>query len=129
MPCMENCAANGSQLGVSIRAPRKIESERRIRCPKTPTIADILQAVGSLTVYAVDAPLMDRPRAWNYRPMSPFDPSLDGGSLIPQIGKDANHATPVGSCAGRRRRTVIPSLIRRQHKPSDPPAALWPDHS
>jgi hypothetical protein len=36
----------------------------------TPAIADILQAVGALAVYAVDSILMQRPRAWNYRRMS-----------------------------------------------------------
>jgi molybdopterin/thiamine biosynthesis adenylyltransferase len=36
-------------------------------CPGTPAIADILQLVGALTVYAVDSCLMGRPRNWNYR--------------------------------------------------------------
>jgi molybdopterin/thiamine biosynthesis adenylyltransferase len=54
----------------------------RFPCPGTPAIADILQAVGSLAVYAVDTLLMDRPRTWNYRRLSLSDPSLDGGSMI-----------------------------------------------
>lgn len=36
-------------------------------CPGTPAIADILQLVGALAVYAVDSCLMARPRGWNYR--------------------------------------------------------------
>jgi len=36
-------------------------------CPGTPAIADILQLVGALAVYAVDSCLMQRPRMWNYR--------------------------------------------------------------
>jgi hypothetical protein len=55
-------------------------------CPGTPAIADILQAVGSLAVYAVDTLLMKRPRTWNYRRISLSDPGLDGGSLIVQRG-------------------------------------------
>ena len=54
----------------------------RFPCPGTPAIADILQAVGSLAVYAVDTLLMNRPRTWNYRRLSLSDPSLDGGSMI-----------------------------------------------
>ena len=56
----------------------------RFPCPGTPAIADILQAVGSLAVYAVDTLLMDRPRTWNYRRLSLSDPGLDGGSMISQ---------------------------------------------
>ena len=51
-------------------------------CPGTPAIADILQPVGSLTVYAVDTLLMDRPRKWNYRRITLSDGTLDGGSLV-----------------------------------------------
>jgi molybdopterin/thiamine biosynthesis adenylyltransferase len=39
----------------------------RFACPATPATADILQAVGALTVYAVDTCLMRRSRKWNYR--------------------------------------------------------------
>jgi molybdopterin-synthase adenylyltransferase len=58
-------------------------NDDRFPCPGTPAIADILQAVGSLVVYAVDTLLMDRPRAWNYRQVSLSDCALDGGSTIP----------------------------------------------
>ena len=64
-------------------------------CPGTPAIADILQAVGALTVYAVDSLLTERPRAWNYRRLGLSDPNLDGGSMIAR--RDAclscNHGT------------------------------------
>ena len=59
-------------------------NDDRFPCPGTPAIADILQAVGSLAVYAVDTLLMKRPRTWNYRRLSLSDPSMDGGSMISQ---------------------------------------------
>lgn len=55
----------------------------RYPCPGTPAIADILQAVGALAVYAVDTLLMKRPRRWNYRRISLSDSALDGASVIP----------------------------------------------
>ncbi len=55
----------------------------RYPCPGTPAIADVLQAVGALAVYAVDTLLMDRPRAWNYRRISLSDGSSEGSSLVP----------------------------------------------
>jgi molybdopterin-synthase adenylyltransferase len=61
-----------------------IMDDDRFPCPGTPAIADILQTVGSLAVYAVDTVLMDRPRTWNYRRLSLCDPSLDGGSMVTQ---------------------------------------------
>ncbi len=62
--------------------PDMIDDDR-FPCPGTPAIADILQAVGALAVYAVDTLLMTRPRAWNYRRIALSDGSLDGGSMIP----------------------------------------------
>jgi molybdopterin/thiamine biosynthesis adenylyltransferase len=56
----------------------------RFPCPGTPAIADILQAVGALAVYATDTLLMERPRTWNYRRTGLSDPTLDGGSMILQ---------------------------------------------
>jgi molybdopterin/thiamine biosynthesis adenylyltransferase len=57
-------------------------NDDRFPCPGTPAIADILQAVGALAVYAVDTVLMKRPRTWNYRRINLSDPGLDGGSVI-----------------------------------------------
>jgi molybdopterin/thiamine biosynthesis adenylyltransferase len=57
-------------------------NDDRFPCPGTPAIADILQAVGALAVYAVDAVLMNRARTWNYRRIGLSDPSLDGGAMI-----------------------------------------------
>jgi hypothetical protein len=54
----------------------------RYPCPGTPAIADILQAVGSLAVYAVDTLLMKRARNWNYRRISLSDGTSDGASLM-----------------------------------------------
>lgn len=51
-------------------------------CPGTPTIADILQAVGALTVYAVDSLLMKRPRGWNHRRLGLADGAVDCASQI-----------------------------------------------
>jgi hypothetical protein len=59
-------------------------NDDRFPSPGTPAIADILQAVGALAVYAVDTVFMKRPRTWNYRRLSLSDPSLDGGSMIAQ---------------------------------------------
>ncbi len=59
-------------------------NDDRYPCPGTPAIADILQAVGALSVYAVDTLLMQRPRAWNYRRISLAEPAQDGGAWIPQ---------------------------------------------
>jgi molybdopterin/thiamine biosynthesis adenylyltransferase len=55
----------------------------RFPCPGTPAIADILQLVGSLVVYAVDTLLMQRRRNWNYRRISLSDGSLDGAAVVP----------------------------------------------
>jgi len=60
-----------------------IVNDDRYPCPGTPAIADILQAVGSLAVYAVDTLLMSRPRTWNYRRVSLSGDSFDGTSLVP----------------------------------------------
>jgi molybdopterin/thiamine biosynthesis adenylyltransferase len=57
-------------------------NDDRYPCPGTPAIADILQAVGALVVYAVDTLLTTRPRTWNYRRLGLSDPGLDGGSMI-----------------------------------------------
>jgi molybdopterin/thiamine biosynthesis adenylyltransferase len=75
-----------------------IADDDRYPCPGTPAIADILQAVGSLAVYAVDTPFMNRVRSWNYRRISLADGTLDGATLIPirqscQICDEASHST------------------------------------
>ena len=57
-------------------------NDDRYPCPGTPAIADILQAMGSLAVYAIDTLIMRRPRTWSYRRLSLSDPTLDGGSMI-----------------------------------------------
>jgi adenylyltransferase/sulfurtransferase len=54
----------------------------RYPCPGTPAIADILQAVGSLAVYAVDTLLMKRFRKWNYRRVSLSDGAGDGAAMV-----------------------------------------------
>lgn len=60
-----------------------IANDGRYPCPGTPAIADILQAVGSLAVYAADSLIMQRPRRWNCRRISLDNPCLDGRSNIP----------------------------------------------
>lgn len=55
---------------------------RTYACPATPAIADILQAVGALSVYAIDTCLMSRLRTWNYRRMWLSDGRWDGGIVI-----------------------------------------------
>lgn len=54
----------------------------RYPCPGTPAIADILQAVGSLAVYAVDTLLMKRARKWNYRRISLSDAEANGAAMV-----------------------------------------------
>jgi molybdopterin/thiamine biosynthesis adenylyltransferase len=57
-------------------------SDERYPCPGTPAIADVLQAVGALTVYAIDSLLMTRPRSWNYRRISLADVSSEGAGCV-----------------------------------------------
>jgi adenylyltransferase/sulfurtransferase len=54
----------------------------RYPCPATPAVADILQAVGALAVYAVDSCLMARPRAWNYRRVNLADGQWDASRMV-----------------------------------------------
>jgi len=72
-------AANGPCFGCLF--PDAVDS-RTYACPATPAIADSLQAVGALTVYAVDTCLMDRPRRWNYRRIYLSDWEWDAGMVI-----------------------------------------------
>ena len=58
-------------------------NDDRFPCPGTPAIADILQAVGALAVYAADSLLMTRARKWTYRRVSLSDGSLEGASVVP----------------------------------------------
>ena len=61
--------------------PDSVDS-RTYACPATPAIADILQAVGALAVYAVDTCLMGRPRKWNYRRIYLSDGEWDSATAI-----------------------------------------------
>jgi molybdopterin/thiamine biosynthesis adenylyltransferase len=54
----------------------------RYPCPGTPAVADILQAVGALAVYAVDSFLTYRQRQWNYRRFS----LCEGATIEPRCG-------------------------------------------
>jgi len=58
-------------------------NDDRYPCPGTPAIADILQAVGALAVYAVDTLLMPRLRTWNYRRIGLSSAAHDGAAMIP----------------------------------------------
>lgn len=51
-------------------------------CPGTPAIADVLQLVGALAVYAVDSCVMGRPRSWNYRRLDLADSGWDAATVI-----------------------------------------------
>jgi adenylyltransferase/sulfurtransferase len=57
-------------------------NDDRYPCPGTPAIADILQMVGALSVYAIDTLITERPRMWNYRRISLADPANEGGSVV-----------------------------------------------
>jgi len=52
-------------------------------CPGTPAIADILQIVGGLVVYAIDSCLMARPRGWTYRALGMSAGSQDACQRVP----------------------------------------------
>lgn len=65
--------------------PDAVDS-RNYPCPATPAIADILQAIGALTVYTVDSCLMARPRVWNYRRIYLSDDKWDIGTVIERRG-------------------------------------------
>lgn len=60
-----------------------IVNDDRYPCPGTPAIADILQAVGGMAVYAIDSILMSRPRFWNYRRMA-LSNFAGEGSFVPR---------------------------------------------
>jgi molybdopterin-synthase adenylyltransferase len=57
-------------------------NDGRYPCPGTPAIADILQAVGALALYAVDTLLTHRRRYWNYRRISLSGAFIDGAGMI-----------------------------------------------
>jgi len=52
--------------------PDSVDDDR-YPCPGTPAIADILQTIGGLAIYAIDTCLMSRKRNWNYRKISLSD--------------------------------------------------------
>lgn len=82
-----------------------IANDDRYPCPGTPAVADILQSVGALAVYAIDTLLMKRVRRWNYRRISLSDGSLDGGALMPH-----RQACPLCNCANTRAAGMTPKL-------------------
>lgn len=61
--------------------PDAVDS-RSYPCPGTPAIVDILQAVGALAIYAVDACLMGRPRKGNYRRIHLSDRQWDASMSV-----------------------------------------------
>jgi molybdopterin/thiamine biosynthesis adenylyltransferase len=58
-------------------------NDDRYPCPGTPAVADVLQAVGALVVFAVDSLVMPRLRKWSYRRLSLSDGEVDGASIVP----------------------------------------------
>jgi len=87
----------------------------RYPCPGTPAIADILQAVGALAVYAVDTLLMDRPRTWNYRRLGLAEGSFDCAVRVePREGcKLCVRACKVVSITRRARRGFISDSLQK----------------
>jgi molybdopterin/thiamine biosynthesis adenylyltransferase len=53
-------------------------NDDRYPCPGTPAIADILQMVGALSIYALDTLLVGRLRTWSYRTVYLSDCSFEG---------------------------------------------------
>jgi len=82
--------------------PDMIDDDR-YPCPGTPAIADILQALGALAVYAADTLSMTRPRNWNYRTIRLSDGTMDASSYISvrescrMFSNDAGHLEQEGS--------------------------------
>jgi molybdopterin/thiamine biosynthesis adenylyltransferase len=66
---------------ISCLFPDMAEDDR-YPCPGTPAVADILQAIGALVVYALDSLLMNRRRVWNYRRLSLSGAAPDGCANI-----------------------------------------------
>lgn len=85
----------------------------RYPCPGTPAVADILQLVGALAVYASDTLLMGRKRTWNYRRASLVDQTLDGAGEIEQRQhcRVCMRATSVISVGTKGTRSYLP-LVR-----------------
>jgi hypothetical protein len=71
--------SNGASIGCLF--PDMVD-DGRYPCPGTPAIADILQTIGGLAVYAVDSLLTERLRHWNYRRLSLRNASSDGSAWI-----------------------------------------------
>src|ERR1051326_2342801 len=67
-----------------------IVGDDRYPCPGTPAIADILQVVGALAIYAIDTPLLSRTRAWNYRSIN-----LTSGQFDSSRNTQARTSCPV----------------------------------
>ncbi|HXS95077.1 MAG TPA: ThiF family adenylyltransferase [Candidatus Limnocylindrales bacterium] len=57
-------------------------NDDRYPCPGTPAVADILQTIGGLAVYATDTVLVGRSRHWNYRRLSLSTGITDGFAEI-----------------------------------------------
>lgn len=70
-----------------------IQTDDRYPCPGTPAIADILQAIGALAVYATDTVLMTRRCEWDYRKISLSDGAFDS-SFIVQTRSDCRMCGP-----------------------------------
>ena len=69
-------------------------NDDRFPCPGTPAVADILQAVGAMAVYAVDSLLMDRSRLWNYRTVRLSDGQMDSSVVAPSRSECLMFAPP-----------------------------------
>lgn len=77
-----------------------IVNNDRYSCPGTPAISDIVQAIGSLAVYAVDTVIMLRPRNWSYRRFVLADRSLDGASITPRRMDCPSCKSPISRSLG-----------------------------
>jgi len=95
-----------------------IANDDRYPCPGTPAIADILQIVGGLSVYAVDTLITLRSRRWCYRRITLGDADLDCARLVRQAdgcavcSDGANHISMrPPACASGKQSLVIPQNI------------------
>ncbi len=74
--------------------------DQRYPCPGTPAIADILQTICGMVVYAVDTLVAGRRKTWTYRSVALSDARLEGSARVAErlrcdICKDSSAQPPI----------------------------------
>lgn len=94
IPVIFSAVSNGGDFGyVFVQQPSHacvgclfpdLFDDHRYPCPGTPAIADVLQALGGLSTYALDSLVTNRPRLWNYRTLRLATGTWDASCEIQQ---------------------------------------------